>query len=52
MSHLEEGLVSFGMEDEKEGEKWKKRALEQEEWLGKMEDGVARVTRKWHAREK
>ena len=52
VSHLLEDLVAFGMEDEKKGGKWKTSALEQEEWFRKIEDGVARFMRKWHAREK
>lgn len=51
VSHLGEDLVAFGMEDEKEGEKWKKSALEQEEWIEKVEDGAARFMRKWRKRE-
>eukprot|EP00752_Nemacystus_decipiens_P006062 g5471.t1 len=51
VSRLGEDLVAFGMEDEKEGEKWKASALEKEEWYGKIEDGVAWFIRKWHARE-
>ena len=43
--------MAFGMEDEKEGGKWQTSALEQEEWFGKIEDGVARFIRKWYARE-
>eukprot|EP00752_Nemacystus_decipiens_P004811 g4378.t1 len=52
VSRLGEDLVAFGMEDEKEGEKWKTSAMDQEEWFGKIEDGVARFMRKWHAQEK
>eukprot|EP00752_Nemacystus_decipiens_P014381 g12791.t1 len=51
VSRLREGLVAFGMEDEKEGGEWKASALEQEEWYGNIEDGVAWFMRKWHARE-
>ena len=51
MSHLGEDLVAFGMEDEKEGGKWKESAQEEEEWFGKIEDGVAQFMRKWHIRE-
>eukprot|EP00752_Nemacystus_decipiens_P004783 g4354.t1 len=51
LSRLGEDLVAFGMEDEKERGKWKASALEQEEWCGKIEDGVAWFMRKWHARE-
>eukprot|EP00752_Nemacystus_decipiens_P009408 g8411.t1 len=46
VSRLGEDLVAFGMEDEKEGEKWKKSAMDQ------IEGGVARFMRKWHAQEK
>jgi len=41
VSHLGEDLVAFGMEDEKDGGRWQTSALEQEEWFGKIEDGVA-----------
>eukprot|EP00903_Cladosiphon_okamuranus_P017583 g16196.t1 len=40
VSHLGEDLVAFGTEDEKEGEKWKKSTLEQEDWFGKIEAGI------------
>eukprot|EP00752_Nemacystus_decipiens_P005567 g5037.t1 len=46
VSRLGEDLVVFGMDDEKEGEKWNTSAMHQEEWFGKIEDGVARFMRK------
>ena len=51
VSHLGEDLVAFGMKEEKEGARWQTSALKQEEWFGKIEDGVARFMRKWHTRE-
>ena len=51
VSHLGEDLMAFGMEDEKEGGKWKESAQEEEEWFGKIENGVAHFMRKWHIRE-
>eukprot|EP00752_Nemacystus_decipiens_P016746 g14984.t1 len=51
VSRLGEDLGAVGMEDEKEGGKWQAYALEQEEWYGKTEDGVAWFMRKGHARE-
>ena len=51
VSHLGEDLVAFGMKDKKEGARWQTSALKQEEWFGKIEDGVAWFTRKWHARD-
>ena len=39
------------MEDEKDGGRWQTSALEQEEWFGPIEDGVAWFMRKCHARE-
>lgn len=41
--------MAVGTEDEKEREKWKKSALEQEKWFGKIEDGVTRFMRMWYA---
>lgn len=42
--------MAFGIEDEKNGGKWKDSALEQKEWFEKTEDGVTRLMTKWHAR--
>ena len=51
VSHLGEDLVAFGMKEEKEGARRQTSALKQEEWFGKIEDGVVRFMRKWHTRE-
>ena len=51
MSRIGKDLVAFGMEGEKEAGIWHTSVLKQEEWLGKIEDGVARFRRKRYARE-
>ena len=51
VSHLGEDLMEFGLEDKKEGGTWQTSALKHDEWFGKVEGGVGRFMRKWHARE-